>query len=113
MESLAANDERRGRAQVDSEGFQSPPCVAKSEDMKCEFCNADTVTRSVKKQHWYNGRLYIIENVDAEVCPECGERCFHATALDAIDQMIALDHPVREVVSRVPEVQSVGHMTGR
>jgi YgiT-type zinc finger domain-containing protein len=67
--------------------------------MKCEFCNADTVRRSVKKQHWRNGRLYIVENVEAEVCPECGERYYHATTLDAIDQMIAADHPVREVLS--------------
>jgi len=41
--------------------------------MKCEFCNSDTITRSVRKQHWFKGRLYIVENVNAEVCPECGE----------------------------------------
>lgn len=67
--------------------------------MKCEFCNSDTVGKKVRKQHWLNGRLYIIENVDAEVCPECGERYFHATTLDKIDQMIAGKHPVKEVLS--------------
>ena len=67
--------------------------------MKCEFCNGDTVTRSVKNQHWFSGRLYIVENVDAEVCPECGERYFHATTLDRIDGMIAQDHPVKELLS--------------
>lgn len=67
--------------------------------MKCEFCNGDTVTKAVKKQHWFMGRLYIVENVGAEVCPECGERYFHATTLDAIDQMIDGDHPVKEVLS--------------
>jgi YgiT-type zinc finger domain-containing protein len=67
--------------------------------MKCEFCNSDTVGKKVRKQHWLNGRLYIIENVDAEVCPECGERYFHATTLDRIDQMIAGEHPVKEVLS--------------
>ena len=67
--------------------------------MKCEFCNADTVARSVKKQHWYDGRLYIVENVEAEVCPECGKRYFHATTLDAIDRMIASEHPVKEVLA--------------
>ena len=49
--------------------------------MQCEFCSSDTATRSVKKQHWFKGRLYIVENVKAEVCPECGERYFHATTL--------------------------------
>lgn len=67
--------------------------------MQCEFCDADTVLRSVKKQHWFKGRLYIIEDVETEVCPECGERYFHATTLDAIDRMIAADHPVKEVLS--------------
>jgi YgiT-type zinc finger domain-containing protein len=67
--------------------------------MKCEFCDSDTATKKVRKQHWLNGRLYIVENVDAEVCPECGERYFHATTLDKIDQMIASEHPVKEVLS--------------
>jgi len=44
--------------------------------------------------------LYIVENVDAEVCPECGEkRYFHATTLDRIVQTLAADHPVSEVTS--------------
>ena len=67
--------------------------------MKCEFCNADTVARTVKKQHWLKGRLYIVENVEAEVCVECGERYYHATTLDALDRMISGDHPVKELLS--------------
>ena len=45
------------------------------------------------------GKLYIVENAQAEVCPECGERYYHATTLDAIDQMIAGDHDVKEILS--------------
>ena len=67
--------------------------------MKCEFCDAEAITKSVRKQHWCKGRLYIVENVQAEVCPECGERYYHATTLDAIDQMIAGDHNVKEILS--------------
>ena len=67
--------------------------------MNCELCSAGTVMRLVKKQHWFKGRLYIVENVEAEVCTECGERYFHATVLDAIDRMIAADHRVKEVLS--------------
>ncbi|MBM4028256.1 MAG: YgiT-type zinc finger protein, partial [Planctomycetes bacterium] len=36
--------------------------------MKCEYCGGETVQRKVRKQHWLKGRLYIVENVDAEVC---------------------------------------------
>ena len=67
--------------------------------MKCEFCNSSTVRKSVRRQHWFKGKLYIVDNVSAEVCRECGERYFHATALDKIDSMISADHPVKEFMS--------------
>jgi len=44
----------------------------------------------------HKGRLYIVENVAAEVCRECGERYFHATTLDAIDQLLDGKHKVKE-----------------
>jgi YgiT-type zinc finger domain-containing protein len=67
--------------------------------MKCEFCKGETVQRKVRKQHWFIGRLYVIENVTAEVCCECGERYFHATTLDKLDAMISGDHEIKEVLS--------------
>jgi YgiT-type zinc finger domain-containing protein len=67
--------------------------------MKCQFCNSETHLKKVRKQHWFQGKLYIVENVDAQVCDECGERYFHATTLDAIDRLIAGDHAAKEVLS--------------
>ena len=67
--------------------------------MKCDSCGFSTVAKPVRKQHWFKGRLYIVENVAAEVCTECGERYFHATTLDKIDRMISQDHPVKELMS--------------
>ena len=64
--------------------------------MICEFCNGQTAKKKVKKQHWLNGRLYIIENVYAEVCPECGERYFHAKTLDEIDRLLEAEHEVKD-----------------
>ncbi|NYT00237.1 MAG: YgiT-type zinc finger protein [Methanocellales archaeon] len=64
--------------------------------MICEFCNGETVHKKVKKQHWLHGRLYIIENVEAEVCLECGERYFHAKILDAIDRLLEAEHEVKD-----------------
>jgi YgiT-type zinc finger domain-containing protein len=66
--------------------------------MRCEFCNSDTNRKIVRKKHWLKGKLYLVENVEAEVCPECGERYFHATILDKIDQLIGSDHPVKETM---------------
>jgi len=64
--------------------------------MKCEFCGGETIKKKVRKQHWLNGKLYLVENVDAEVCRDCGERYFHAKTLDAIDKLLDGKHEVKE-----------------
>jgi YgiT-type zinc finger domain-containing protein len=66
--------------------------------MTCDFCRGRTKPRRVKKQHFHKGRLFVIENVAAEVCQECGERYFHATTLDAIDRLLDGDHAVKETL---------------
>ena len=67
--------------------------------MTCEFCGGQTVKRKVRKKHWLEGKLYFVENVEAEVCSECGERYFHATVLDRIDEMLKAEHSVKERLS--------------
>ena len=62
--------------------------------MICEFCMGKTRKKKVRRQHWFKGKLYIVENVEAEVCPECGERYFHASVLDSIDSYLASEHDV-------------------
>jgi YgiT-type zinc finger domain-containing protein len=64
--------------------------------MKCDLCNAETTGKRVTKHHRLDGKLYVVENVQAEVCPECGERYFHATTLDALDAWLRKEHPVKE-----------------
>jgi YgiT-type zinc finger domain-containing protein len=59
---------------------------------------------NVKRQHWLKRKLYILEDVSAEVCKECEERYFHAKTLDAIDRYLLKEHTVKanlnvEVVS--------------
>lgn len=56
--------------------------------MRCEFCGGETVKRRVRKTHWHQGRLYLVEDVEAEVCSQCGERYYHATTLDALDRIL-------------------------
>ena len=72
--------------------------------MICEFCGGKAVKKRVKRQHWLHGKLYIVENVAAEVCSECGERYFHAKILDELDRLLETEHTVKnrievEVVS--------------
>ncbi|GAK55641.1 hypothetical protein U27_02475 [Candidatus Vecturithrix granuli] len=79
--------------------------------MTCALCGGQTTQRRVKKQHWFHKQLYVIEDVPAEVCLECGERYFHAKVLDQIDRLLATEHLVKahlqvEVVS-LPQVAVV------
>ncbi len=73
--------------------------------MICEFCGNRTTVKKVKKQHWLHGKLYLVENVKAEVCPECGERYFHATTIDEIDRLLEAKHEVKDKI--LVEVVSV------
>ncbi len=66
------------------------------ETMKCEFCDGKTKAKNVKRQHWLNKKLYIVENVQADVCIDCGERYFHAKTLDALDEYLSKQHVVKE-----------------
>jgi YgiT-type zinc finger domain-containing protein len=62
--------------------------------MVCEMCGGNMEKKTVKKQHRLKGKLYIVENVEAEVCGQCGEKYFHVKTLDAIDQLLQSDHQV-------------------
>lgn len=64
--------------------------------MTCDFCQGTTKTRRVKMHHMRKSRLYIVENVPAEICQECGERYYHATTLDAIDRLLDGKHKVKK-----------------
>ena len=67
--------------------------------MLCEFCGGEARKKNVRRQRWLNKKLYIVENVSAEVCAECGERYFHAETLDAIDNFLSQKHPVKAHIS--------------
>ena len=64
--------------------------------MICEFCGGKTRKRKVKRQHWLRGKLYIVENVPAEVCLECREHYFLAATLEAVDRHLSAEHEVKE-----------------
>jgi len=64
--------------------------------MMCEFCEGKTIKKHVTKHHWLNGKLYIVENVEAEVCLDCGEKYYHVKTLKAIDQYLSKKHKIKE-----------------
>jgi hypothetical protein len=49
-------------------------------------------------QHWHKGRLYTVDNVEAQVCRECGERYSHDIVPDKINAITGSKHEVMEVL---------------
>jgi YgiT-type zinc finger domain-containing protein len=41
---------------------------------ECEICDAKLVERRIKQEIWIRGKLVVIDNVPASVCPRCGAK---------------------------------------
>jgi YgiT-type zinc finger domain-containing protein len=66
--------------------------------MICEYCGGQTKKKLIRKHHWYKGKLYLLDNVETEVCLECGERYFHAKTLKMLDDLLENEHKVDKLI---------------
>ena len=56
---------------------------------ECLFCKGRIEQRHIEHVHRWQGELYILRNVSADVCTQCGEVFFGPTALRAMDDVVA------------------------
>lgn len=56
----------------------------------CPFCKGLVEERRVEHIHRWKGTLYILRNVPAEVCTQCGEVFFGPQALKAMDEIVTV-----------------------
>jgi YgiT-type zinc finger domain-containing protein len=45
---------------------------------ECEICNTRLQEKRIKQDFWIRGKLIIVENIPAGVCPKCGEKIVRA-----------------------------------
>ena len=45
---------------------------------ECEICNTQMQEKLIKQDFWIQGKLIVIEDVPAGVCPKCGEKVVKA-----------------------------------
>ena len=45
---------------------------------ECHVCGEHLVARRVKQDFWVQGKLIVIEDVPAGMCPQCGEKVVRA-----------------------------------
>lgn len=55
---------------------------------KCPFCKGPIEERRVEHVHRWKGELYLLRNVPAEVCTQCGEVFFGPDALKSMDEVV-------------------------
>ncbi len=41
---------------------------------ECENCDSKMVAKRIKQDFWIRGKLIVIDNVPAGVCPQCGSK---------------------------------------
>ena len=55
---------------------------------ECHVCGGRMQERRVKQEFWIKGKLLVIENVPAGVCPQCGEKVVKADVGRRISALI-------------------------
>jgi YgiT-type zinc finger domain-containing protein len=62
----------------------------------CYYCKGKLKAETVTRLQNFQGRWYLVENVPALVCQQCGEQYFTADAHDLVVDLISGQHePVR------------------
>lgn len=59
----------------------------------CMYCQGDLEEKLVTRVQPYNGQWYLIENLPALVCRQCGETFYTPQAHDRVIALITGDHP--------------------
>ena len=47
---------------------------------ECEICDVKLVEKRIKQDFWIRGKLVVIDNVPAGVCPRCGAKVVRSQA---------------------------------
>ncbi len=54
----------------------------------CPFCKGNIEIRKVNHMHHWGKGFYLFENIEAEVCKQCGETFFLPDTLKTIDRHV-------------------------
>ncbi|HUT84603.1 MAG TPA: YgiT-type zinc finger protein [Thermodesulfobacteriota bacterium] len=67
---------------------------------ECEICNAPMQEKLIKQDFWIRGKLIVVEDVPAGVCPRCGEKIVKA----GVGQWIAKLIKDSERITKAPRI---------
>ncbi len=67
----------------------------------CSFCDGELENALVQHPYRWKGKIYIFENVPAQVCRQCGEKYFDAKVVEAMERAVLQNAKPQRTV-RVP-----------
>jgi YgiT-type zinc finger domain-containing protein len=65
----------------------------------CFQCKGVIEERSTTLEQRWKGKLFVIEDIPAEICTQCGEKYLSAEVLEKIDTLLEAGAPVERVIS--------------
>jgi YgiT-type zinc finger domain-containing protein len=74
----------------------------------CAVCGGALHAAAITHQERRGAKLYLFQNVPAQVCSACEEIWIEETVFEEIDRLIAKGQPVRRVVTPVFDLAWVG-----
>ena len=72
----------------------------------CFYCKGPLRRRRIEHMHEWGGQRYLIKNVQAEVCSQCGEAFLAPATLKEIDRIVSKGRPKSHVSVAVFELKS-------
>jgi len=67
---------------------------------ECEICNTPMEEEFIKQDFWIRGKLIVVEDVPAGVCPKCGEKVVKADVGHSILRLIESS----ERIAKAPKI---------
>ena len=65
---------------------------------RCYFCKGELVAKKIKHLHRWGNKYVLFENLQAEVCKQCGETYFPPESLELVDNKLAHLTNVRKTI---------------
>ena len=72
----------------------------------CYFCKGPLRVRRIEHMHEWGGERFLIRNVAAEVCSQCGEVFLAPRTLKEIDRVVSRGRPSTHVSVAVFDLKS-------
>ena len=54
----------------------------------CHYCGGEVDEKKVRVDFWWEGKLYLIEDVPVGLCKQCGEKYFTARVSKEMDELV-------------------------